>query len=135
MIIKWTQDLSVGVKKIDNQHKELFKRINKMIYTMTQNNAKHEIMKIIKYLENYVTNHFGMEEEYMSMHEYPGSQSHVAKHKEFNEIYNDFKKAFEGNKYKTDHLAMKTQGWLCGWWVNHIASMDKDLAAFLKTRL
>ena len=46
MIIKWTQNLSVGVREIDDQHKELFKRINEMIYTMTQNNVKHEIMKV-----------------------------------------------------------------------------------------
>ena len=135
MVIEWTQNLSVGVNEIDSQHKELFKRINKMIYTMTQNNVKHEILKVIRYLENYVITHFGTEEEYMLKHDYPESQTHIAKHKEFNQIYGDFKRAFEENKHKTTHLAMKFQGWLCDWWVTHIANMDKDLGAFLKKKL
>jgi hemerythrin len=133
MIIKWTQDLSVSVNKIDNQHKELFKRINDMIYTMTQSNARVEISKVMIYLESYAMSHFSMEEEYMSTHEYPGSQLHKTQHKEFVDTFNDFKKAYD-EKQRTSHLAMKFQSWLCDWWVNHIASMDKDLGAFLKTR-
>ena len=133
MIIQWTKDLSVGVSRIDNQHKELFKRINNMIHTMTQSNARAEISKVMNYLESYTMSHFSMEEEYMSKYEYPGSQPHKTQHKEFVKTFDSFKKAYD-EKQRTSHLAMKFQSWLCDWWINHITSMDKDLGAFLNNR-
>jgi len=36
MKLQWTQDLSVGVEEIDNQHKELFERINNLDSAMSR---------------------------------------------------------------------------------------------------
>jgi hemerythrin len=134
MIIQWTKDLAVGVSAIDNQHKELFKRINKMIRTMTHSNARAEISKVMIYLESYALSHFAMEEAYMSKHEFPGFQSHKTQHEEFVETYHHFKKAYD-EKQRTSHLAMKFQSWLCDWWINHIARMDKKLGSYLKGKI
>ncbi len=30
-MIEWTVDLSISIEKIDNQHKELFKRVNMLL--------------------------------------------------------------------------------------------------------
>ena len=134
MIIQWTQDLSVGVSTIDNQHKELFKRINSMIHTMTQSNARAEISKVMNYLESYTLSHFSMEEAYMSKHEYPGSQPHKTQHEDFVNTFNNFKKVYDEDR-RTPHLAMKFQSWLCDWWINHITSMDKKLGSYLKAEI
>ena len=62
MAIEWTEDLATGVNKIDNQHKELFKRINNLLEACNQGRGKNEVEKVIKFLDDYVIIHFSEEE-------------------------------------------------------------------------
>lgn len=45
MAIEWTDELATGVNKIDNQHKELFKRINNLLDACNQGKGKDEVKK------------------------------------------------------------------------------------------
>ena len=65
MKIKWTSDLSVDVKEIDGQHKELFKRINNLDTAMKKGRAKEEVLGLIEFLDEYVVIHFRTEELFM----------------------------------------------------------------------
>lgn len=65
MAIEWTQDLSTGSDEIDNQHKELFRRINSLLDACNQGKGREEIGKTVQFLEDYVITHFSAEEEYM----------------------------------------------------------------------
>ena len=63
--MEWTQDLSVGVNKIDEQHKELFSRINNLLTAIKQHRCKDEIDNTIAFLEDYARTHFSYEEKQM----------------------------------------------------------------------
>jgi len=58
MPFEWTQNLSIGVAEIDNQHKELFKRINNLLDAISQGKGKQELFAVLEFLEDYSKFHF-----------------------------------------------------------------------------
>ena len=60
--MKWTQDMAVGIETIDEQHKELFKRISDLLQAIREHRCKSEIDGTIKFLDDYARFHFGEEE-------------------------------------------------------------------------
>ncbi len=132
--IDWSHDLSVGVEKIDLQHKELFHRINQLLTSILSGNSKKEAGKIIKFLEEYATLHFKLEEEYMTLYNYPDYSFHKSQHMEFvdNLLY------IKGNIESaglTSHVNRQLQRNVCNWLINHIATVDKAFGEFFKKRL
>jgi hemerythrin len=53
--MEWTEDLSVGVKKIDTQHKELFARINDLVAVIKHSTCKYKISDVVNFLDEYVS--------------------------------------------------------------------------------
>src|SRR3972149_3293503 len=95
MPFEWTQNLSIGVAEIDNQHKELFKRINNLLDACTQGKGKDEVLNTLRFLDDYVTVHFTEEERLQQKYNYPYYTSHKALHAEFIKNISDIKKAVE----------------------------------------
>ena len=51
MAIEWTKDLETGVALIDEQHKELFDRVNKLLAASSQGRGKEEVGSLLGFLE------------------------------------------------------------------------------------
>ena len=83
MAILWKENLSVGVNEIDNQHKELFNRINNLLDACTRGKGSEEIKRTLNFLSDYVISHFGTEENLMVRYNYPDYTSHKEKHEKF----------------------------------------------------
>ena len=134
MGIEWTDDLSVGVAEIDNQHKELFSKINQLLDACGQGKGKETVGEIIKFLGEYVIYHFGCEEEQMTQLNYPQFADHKAAHTQFIKDFTDLR-----NKFETDgaqaHIVIMTNRVVVGWLISHIRNVDKLLGAFLKDKL
>ena len=81
--MEWTGDLSVGIDEIDEQHKELIRRINDLVDSVRQKSCKYKIGDVIKFLEEYVVVHFGEEEGLMEKYAYPEYKPHRAQHEYF----------------------------------------------------
>ena len=92
MRVTWTPDLSVDVKEIDAQHKELFRRINSIDSEMKKGRAKEEVLSVIKFLDEYVVIHFSTEEMFMLNYAYPKYQFHKTKHEWFKEEFSAIRK-------------------------------------------
>ena len=71
MSLQWTKALSVGISEIDDQHKELFGRINKMLNIIVESSEIDETGKVIDFLDEYVVSHFATEEGLMKRFDYP----------------------------------------------------------------
>jgi hemerythrin len=52
--MQWSESLSVGNAVIDNQHKELFDRINDLVAAIKQKTCKYKIGDVIKFLDDYI---------------------------------------------------------------------------------
>ena len=84
-MIKWTDELSVGVVEIDNQHKELISRVSGLLSAMSKGKGKSEVAETLDFLADYVVVHFNTEERIMKEREYPGLDHHRRQHAVFSE--------------------------------------------------
>jgi len=134
MPLQWTDDLCVGVEEIDNQHKELFERIDNLFLAMKQGRGREEVGALVGFLEDYIVMHFGTEERYMKEYDYPDSILHRAKHARFSEEFSSIKGRF-GSEGSTVELVMQMKAFLTDWWVNHIRTIDKMLGVFLSRKI
>src|SRR5512145_818935 len=83
MSVEWTPDLGTEVQEIDDQHKELFKRIDSLLEAWKQGKALPEVDKVISFLTEYVVFHFGNEQKYMQKFGYTNTVQHLAQHDMF----------------------------------------------------
>ena len=75
LFVEWEDKYSVGIKKIDNQHKKLIEIINRLYYS--RGNRPHTVLgKTIQELIEYTKTHFTDEERLMRENGYPDYQAH-----------------------------------------------------------
>jgi hemerythrin len=134
MAIQWTSDLAVGVAALDDQHKELFSTVDKLLNAMKAGHGREEIGKIIAFLEKYVVKHFGNEEQVMKLYGYPEFKDHKAMHDQFIKEFGQLKKGFSSNGASTS-LAIQVQKQVVDWLKNHIGKVDKALGGFMIARM
>src|SRR5512146_188324 len=81
--MEWSEKLSVGIKTIDSQHKELFKRINNLVRAIKEHRCRAEIDGTLKFLDDYARVHFTEEERHMREAGYPGLDEQREQHKKY----------------------------------------------------
>lgn len=134
MGIQWTNNLSIGIEKIDAQHKELFNMINNLLDAMSQGKGKEEVGKVFDFLEDYIRGLFTTEEKYMTQFNYPDYSHHVKQHIEFIKKFDDLKIIFK-TATAGINVMISTNSLFGDWWRNHINKVDKDLGIFLKPKI
>ena len=130
MRVEWSDKLSVGYAPIDAQHKELITRVNMLLSAMAEGQGRNKLAETIKFIEEYVVVHFGMEEGLMQQYSYPGYALHKMEHEK---LVSDFmeKKALLEKGGVTSSDVIKTYNWLADWVSTHITTTDVKLGPFL----
>jgi hemerythrin-like metal-binding protein len=131
-VYEWSKDLEVGVDTMDAQHRELFAAINSLLRE-EGSASPEEIPAVISYLEDYVVNHFGLEEVYMRRLTYPAYPQHKNEHVGFINGFYDLRDEFDTNGSNLE-IADKLGRFLGDWLVNHIGKVDKALGMFLREK-
>ncbi len=131
--VKWTEDLSVGVDVIDAQHKEVFATTGSLLAAIERGEGQSEVTKVIVFLEEYVENHFQMEEMYMKRYNYPDYPQHKSEHTTFIGDFYDLRQELD-NDGVTPELTIRLAERIGDWLVNHIGRMDKALGTYLRER-
>lgn len=134
--MQWTADLSVGIEEIDEQHKELFSRINSLVAAIKGADCKSKIDGVISFLEEYAQTHFSLEEGFMMRAGYDEYEQHKRQHGIFLKALSDIKvqaatPRVQGASYD---LSVTTNQVVVDWIRSHIMTVDKRLGAFLETR-
>jgi hemerythrin len=129
----WTDDLSVGVKDIDQQHQELFKRINMLMDAMWEGKGKDEVGNLMNFLAEYVVVHFADEEALMESSEYPGLEGHRKIHQDFVRSIDGTKKRFDEDEVNTDFVVGVLDE-TCRWLREHIGKTDKLIGEHMSGR-
>jgi hemerythrin len=133
MLIEWSDELATGSAKIDEQHKELFKRINALLEACRLGKGNAEIEKMMQFLNEYVVVHFSEEENYMLRYSYPGYERHKAEHIKFMENFRKLKAEFD-NDGPGFLLVLRTKEMIIQWLLDHIRKIDRALGSFEKNR-
>src|SRR5471030_1949833 len=130
MYLNWDSTLATGINIIDNQHKELFNRLNQFLISMKEGKSKEEVIKTLDFLEIYVVKHFNEEEEIQKKNNYPKIDIQHKQHEGFKDELKQLRNNYEA-KGESVLLALNIQGKMNNWWRNHIITLDKDLGEFL----
>lgn len=134
MAITWTKELETGVKLIDDQHKELFARIDGFMEACLQGTGKEHFGEVVRFLEDYVIAHFKMEENYMEHYKFPEAIEHKQQHAWFVQQFKELKNGLEAERPGVTMLVSANR--LLGEWLrHHIMVEDRKLGLFLKDRL
>ncbi len=133
MTIKWTTDMSVGVEKIDEQHRELARRINAIYKAVTQDNGPEEVAPVFYFLEEYIVRHFTDEQALMSQYEYPEKDEHLTIHNAFIRDVLSLKIKYE-EEGCTPELLEELQERVSDWFVDHVMVRDKALGLFISEK-
>lgn len=133
MAIEWKADLAVGVKEIDDQHKELFSKVNDLFEACNAGKGKEQIDSVMKYLQDYVVLHFGSEEKLQRQYNYPDYILHKRQHDEFVKDFLVLKEDIDKNGVSYFTI-VKLNKALVDWLINHIRKSDKAIGAYLKEK-
>lgn len=129
-MIKFTPDLETKVKQIDDQHKELFTRINDIVAMGVKSVSKEETDKTFKLLSDYVSKHFRDEELLQFKSGYPKLDWHKEQHKLFINSVNALKAEYDKNGASAV-FTLQLNNSIIEWIVKHIKHVDVELGKFL----
>ncbi|HHV97049.1 MAG TPA: hemerythrin family protein [Clostridiaceae bacterium] len=132
MAIVWTPNLTVGVERIDEQHKIWFEKANGLFEASKERRAKDYIDTMLKFLDEYTKEHFRDEEAYMEQIRYPELDAQKKAHASFVNELAKLKSEYEksgGNIL----VIMNANKIVTNWLTNHIIHMDKKIGDYVKT--
>jgi hemerythrin len=124
-LIQWNKEYSVGITKLDNQHKKIIKILNRLIGQQFQTKDEKAIEEILDDLQDYMKEHFRTEEEYMLKHSYSGYAEQRREHNQF------IDRLFEAQKEytKDGHLtSLNLFNFVWDWFSHHVLKVDKKLS-------
>ncbi len=125
---EFTEEYLTGITLVDNEHKELFRIIDKANQQLKSYNTAtsyDKILDILDELKTYTIYHFGDEEEYMESIRYDGLAAQKRAHEAFIEkLENIDRDEIERNPQE---YLQKLLEFLIGWLINHILSTDKKI--------
>jgi hemerythrin-like metal-binding protein len=118
--ITWSDEYSVHVKEMDDQHKVFFSKINEVLKFMRDPKV---LKKTLKELADYADYHFSLEEKYLKKFQCENFESHKELHRMYVRRINEFK-----DRLKDDEdiaLPFEMIDFLENWFTNHILQVDK----------
>lgn len=129
LFVEWTDELSVGIEEIDEQHKVLVNLINRLFDETVVHQADPSVMdEILHELIEYTVIHFAVEESLFRIFDYPETELHTRHHDELKAQVLDIQK-----KVKLREAVVNTELliFLKKWLENHILHEDKRYGPFL----
>ena len=124
----WKDDYSVGIAKLDDQHKKLVSFLNDLYGAMKKGKGSEILDDVLTGMVGYTKTHFSTEESLMKLYKFPGYALHKQKHESMTrtvlKLYEKFK---EDKKPNTLEIANYLKAWL----ENHIMGTDKLYRAYL----
>lgn len=130
-MINWTPQYSVGVKVIDDQHKEFINTFNELYDALLKGEAEDKLSVTLKKLSDYAEFHFATEEKYFKDFDYVGAEEHILQHDDFRAQLAEFKKHFF-HESDLKKLAEDLVELLDNWLVKHVVEMDQKYVSCFK---
>ena len=131
--ITWSDEYSVNIREIDQQHQQLIELINRMhdIVIAGGETDKKRIRRVLLGLANYTDYHFRTEEELFRNHHYPMANVHKQQHNQLTIRLLALQRQFSaGDVLRNQDIFDFLKDWL----VNHILGSDKEYTVFLNAK-
>ncbi|MFZ5570308.1 MAG: bacteriohemerythrin [Thermodesulfobacteriota bacterium] len=129
-MIQWSPEYSVGVGKMDDQHRKLVELINRLYDGLKSGKAQSSLGGILDELVEYTQTHFAEEEAILRVKRYPGLERQQEMHAHFVERISDMRARFQAGT----SLGVEAMNFLKGWLIHHIQDVDRQYGPFLNQR-
>ena len=126
ILVPWRDDYRVGAKSVDDEHKALVDRINRLYDQLMVAEDPQAVATFFGGLINAITEHFVREERYMRDHGYDLLPEH---REDYERLLDDIRALiaeFDRNEEEVrDDLATRLDGWLSDHFDTHDARLDE----------
>jgi len=124
--MKWSEAYTVGVPKIDTQHKMLFQIVTDYGLALDEDTGEATYENFLQALRAYCTAHFAFEEGCMAQHNCPVADKNQTAHKEFLSKLAEYELSYQAVKFVRED-AKKLVTFLEKWLTGHICGIDVGL--------
>lgn len=124
MDLEWTEEMSVGVDALDDDHKTLFKLLNHVLHTHQFLKAADTLQEALEALASYANQHFAREEDFMAEIDFPGLDAHKQQHAFFIEKIATFRAQIEDIDPIMVRISLIL--FLMDWLTKHILTQDSQ---------
>jgi hemerythrin len=125
--VEWSEDLSVGIEEIDDQHKVLVDLINEMHDAIHQRHGSEVVRDVLNKLAEYTKIHFAVEESLMRILGYPDYEPHKAQHEKLIASMEELQHKVETGKTA---IGFELMHFLKVWLTKHIMESDMNYSGF-----
>lgn len=124
-LMEWKPEYSVGVERLDQDHKQLIRMLNELNDAMHEQRGRAAIGPILAELLQYTERHFGAEEVAMKRCGYANYDAHRAQHRELTE-----KVRLMSHEYELGDALISVEAlyFLRDWLESHILKSDQAYA-------
>lgn len=132
-MFEWKDSYSVGIEKINEQHKKLLSIGEELVYVI-ENTSKgldqyDEVKRLLKELYDYTIYHFSYEEELMEKHDFLELPSHKFQHKLFVKKLEEIDlKEFDNDQIESTNQLLN---FIANWITDHILKEDQKYSGIL----
>ncbi len=130
-ILAWSDEYSINVVEIDNQHKELLDCVNRLHAGVEAQIDKQDLHKLVEDLYAYASFHFASEEKLMKQYEMDHIKKHHKEHKLLLKHLKHVCNAISEGKRPAFYSEYDVSN---DWFLSHIMGFDKEMGAFLNSK-
>jgi len=128
--IDWSDLLSVGISKMDDEHKELFVRINSLLKALISRSGDYNIAELVGFINEYIDFHFRDEERMLESVKFPHLDAHKKLHKIYENEFNLIEQKLKSGEFDAT-LLIEIQDKVVNWLLDHIAKVDKKYGEYI----
>lgn len=133
----WKDKYKVGVKNIDDQHRELFKRLSDFIQTVQSDLSWEDklgrVKETMNFMQEYVEYHFDDEERYQEKINYPDMELHKEVHAKFKGEMYKYVEIFDKGQF-TEKRVQEFSAKLMTWLIMHVGKMDQKIGEYIREK-
>ncbi|HEX4846465.1 MAG TPA: bacteriohemerythrin [Geothrix sp.] len=127
-VLVWNPDWETGIRIVDDQHRELFRRIEQLMAAVHDGQAQALVPAAMAFLAQYVDQHFRSEELEMEGSGYPGFAAHRAIHED---MRGHVAHLLELCRSDPSAVIDPMIDFMTDWLIQHINSEDRRMARYL----
>ena len=122
----WEEKFSVGVKELDEQHRQFFAIGNEVLSLLEKKDLRREdvLLQVTKF-GDYVMFHLDTEEGYLRKFDCAVAAEHIKAHDEFRAAVSGFFLKLREKDSDFEGIAQQMADFAVGWYGQHILIMDK----------
>ncbi|MBF0160116.1 MAG: bacteriohemerythrin, partial [Magnetococcales bacterium] len=131
LFLNWSDDLSVGVATLDQDHQRLVDILNRLHALMKEGGGRDSVGTLLQEFIDFTRSHFAREEQYMRDCDFPKLNKQMEQHRTLVQALDSMKERFDRGDFA---LAIDLIAIGKAWLVSHIMHNDMEYKPYMQAR-